>query len=293
MLNSVACEAAIGPASAQGTSAGSRNLLDHSGRATRGRRGLNSRWPENRPTPRDHGHAWRSPCWSRSRPRSGARRRRTGTCALFGDPARLLGLQRPDRDPDQSQLKISGSFLALVLAMVFLGGTPAALIGVITILAGWLRWRDEPHDLLNNLAHLRDLPAGRRASPSTRSIERSRRHPGRPGLLPARLRASSCSPWRSTSSMIAGYTCYLERSSLPRQGPHGAAAGAALRARRRADGRRRRLHLPPDRDRRRSPSSASSWSPSSTCSAPCCSPSSGPRSWSSAASSWPASRSGC
>ncbi len=35
--------------------------------------------------------------------------------------------------------------------MVFLGGTPAALIGVVTILAGWIRWRDEWHYLLNNI----------------------------------------------------------------------------------------------------------------------------------------------
>jgi putative nucleotidyltransferase with HDIG domain len=51
----------------------------------------------------------------------------------------------------ESRVKISGSFLALVVAMVFLGGAPAALIGVITILAGWARWRDEAHYLLNNL----------------------------------------------------------------------------------------------------------------------------------------------
>jgi putative nucleotidyltransferase with HDIG domain len=51
----------------------------------------------------------------------------------------------------QSKLKISGSFLALVIAMVFLGGTPAALIGVATILTGWLRWRDEWHYLLDNV----------------------------------------------------------------------------------------------------------------------------------------------
>lgn len=51
----------------------------------------------------------------------------------------------------QSKVKISGSFLALVLAMVFLGGPPAALIGVVTILAGWIRWRDEWHYLLNNV----------------------------------------------------------------------------------------------------------------------------------------------
>jgi putative nucleotidyltransferase with HDIG domain len=52
----------------------------------------------------------------------------------------------------ESKVKVSGAFLALVLAMVFLGGTPAALIGVATNAIGWLaRWRDEPHYLLNNL----------------------------------------------------------------------------------------------------------------------------------------------
>jgi putative nucleotidyltransferase with HDIG domain len=51
----------------------------------------------------------------------------------------------------ESKVKVSGSFLALVVAMVFLGGTPAALIGAVTIMVGWLRWHDEPHYLLNNL----------------------------------------------------------------------------------------------------------------------------------------------
>jgi putative nucleotidyltransferase with HDIG domain len=51
----------------------------------------------------------------------------------------------------ESRVKVSGSFLALVVAMVFLGGTPAALIGVATILTGWLRWHDEGHYLVNNL----------------------------------------------------------------------------------------------------------------------------------------------
>src|SRR5262245_47711230 len=42
-----------------------------------------------------------------------------------------------------SKLKTSGSFLALVLAIVFLGGPPAAIIGVLSIWAGWFRWRDD------------------------------------------------------------------------------------------------------------------------------------------------------
>jgi putative nucleotidyltransferase with HDIG domain len=51
-----------------------------------------------------------------------------------------------------SKVKISGSFLALVVAMVFLGGTPAALIGVTAILVGWLaRWRDAAHYLFSNV----------------------------------------------------------------------------------------------------------------------------------------------
>jgi len=52
----------------------------------------------------------------------------------------------------ESKVKVSGTFLALVLAMVFLGGTPAALIGVTAMLVGWFaRWHDEPHYLLSNL----------------------------------------------------------------------------------------------------------------------------------------------
>ena len=55
-------------------------------------------------------------------------------------------------------MKISGSFLALVLAMVFLGGAPAAVIGVLTILAGWLRWHDDGHYLLNNVVTYATFP---------------------------------------------------------------------------------------------------------------------------------------
>ena len=51
----------------------------------------------------------------------------------------------------QSKLKISGSFLAIVLAIVFLGGTPAAVIGATSILVGWFRWHDDAHDLAVNL----------------------------------------------------------------------------------------------------------------------------------------------
>lgn len=49
------------------------------------------------------------------------------------------------------KIKISGSFLALVLSMIFLGGTPAVLIGLITTVAAWLRWREATHYFVHNL----------------------------------------------------------------------------------------------------------------------------------------------
>jgi putative nucleotidyltransferase with HDIG domain len=50
-----------------------------------------------------------------------------------------------------AKLKVSGSFLALVLAIALLGGPPAALIGAVTMLVGWLRWREARHYLRQNL----------------------------------------------------------------------------------------------------------------------------------------------
>jgi putative nucleotidyltransferase with HDIG domain len=52
---------------------------------------------------------------------------------------------------DQHRLLMSGSFLAFVLAMVLLGGTPAALIGVATIAIGHVRFGERRDLFLNNL----------------------------------------------------------------------------------------------------------------------------------------------
>ncbi len=59
----------------------------------------------------------------------------------------------------ESKVKISGAFLALVLAMVFLGGTPAALMGVAATVVGWIfRWRDKSHLFLANLVMYAAFP---------------------------------------------------------------------------------------------------------------------------------------
>ncbi len=54
-------------------------------------------------------------------------------------------------DTPTSRVKISSSFLTIVTATVFLGATPAALIGVATIFAGWARFRYAATILLINL----------------------------------------------------------------------------------------------------------------------------------------------
>ncbi|HEX5927766.1 MAG TPA: HD-GYP domain-containing protein [Solirubrobacterales bacterium] len=110
-----------------------------------------------------------------------------------------------------SKVKISGSFLALVLAMVFLGGTPAAVIGVMTILAGWLRWRDEWHYLLNNLLTYATFPLATGIAfhtAVTRGISDS--EPAFYGLIFAVFLLALAINF----TMIASYSCYLDRSSF-------------------------------------------------------------------------------
>jgi putative nucleotidyltransferase with HDIG domain len=65
------------------------------------------------------------------------------TSSVVGE---LTALDAPARSG-----KISSSFLAIFVAMVLLGPTPAAVIGVTTILVGWLRYRYERASILINL----------------------------------------------------------------------------------------------------------------------------------------------
>jgi putative nucleotidyltransferase with HDIG domain len=51
----------------------------------------------------------------------------------------------------EDRLNISGSFPALVLAMVFLGGAPACLMGLATAFMGYLRWREPVSSFVQNL----------------------------------------------------------------------------------------------------------------------------------------------
>lgn len=111
-----------------------------------------------------------------------------------------------------SKVKISGSFLALVLAMVFLGGAPAALIGVLTILAGWLRWRDAGHYLLNNLLTYATFPLV--SGFAFHEIVVSARISEADASFYALIFAVFLLALAINFTMIASYSCYLDRSSF-------------------------------------------------------------------------------
>ena len=66
--------------------------------------------------------------------------------AMFAVGSDLTSVQS-----DSRKMKISGVALGTVLAAVRFGGAPAASIGLLTGLVGWLRWREAPHYLRNNL----------------------------------------------------------------------------------------------------------------------------------------------
>jgi len=113
----------------------------------------------------------------------------------------------------ESKLRVSGAFLAIVLAMVFLGGTPAAVIGVTVHVVGWIfRWRDEPHLLLCNVLTYALFPliggivfhefvVGNGVAPSDWAFYLCVF-----GLFQLALAMNFL--------MIAGYGCYVERSTF-------------------------------------------------------------------------------
>jgi putative nucleotidyltransferase with HDIG domain len=78
--------------------------------------------------------------------------------ALFGTLLGLSAFSDIMSIETESRLKISANFLALITAIAFLGGTPAALIGVVSIMIGWIRHREPTTDLLVNVLTFMTFP---------------------------------------------------------------------------------------------------------------------------------------
>ena len=71
-----------------------------------------------------------------------------GAFAIVSD---LWAVDTSANPSEKHRILMSGSFLAFVIAMVLLGGTPAALIGVLTIVVGHLRFGERRDLFVNNL----------------------------------------------------------------------------------------------------------------------------------------------
>ncbi len=93
---------------------------------------------------------------------------------------------------------VSASLMTIVLAAVLLGGPPAALMGVVTILAGWIKARYQPQFLLINLVTYAWFPliAGLVFSEAAQATASAAGSFGWYLLI----LASSSSRWRSTSA---------------------------------------------------------------------------------------------
>jgi putative nucleotidyltransferase with HDIG domain len=111
-----------------------------------------------------------------------------------------------------SKLKLSGSFLPMMLAMVFLGGPPAALIGVLTISVGWLGNRIAGHLFLNNLLAFTMSPLITGLTfhyvITGAGITQSQ------AAFYALVLAGFALALAINFTMIASYSCYLDRSSF-------------------------------------------------------------------------------
>jgi putative nucleotidyltransferase with HDIG domain len=113
---------------------------------------------------------------------------------------------------NRGRLLMSGSFLALVMGMVLLGGAPAAVIGVTTILVGHFRFHERRDLFVNNLVAYAWFPllggigfhAGREALDAS---------PSDPAYY-ALVAGVFFFALTVNFLVIAGYGCYLDHTSL-------------------------------------------------------------------------------
>ena len=112
----------------------------------------------------------------------------------------------------QHRLLMSGSFIALVLAMVLLGGTPAALIGIGTIVIGHLRFGERRDLFVNNLVAYAWFPlvGGLVFSGLCDALGASPDEPVYYGLVAVVFFIAL----GVNFLLIAGYNCYLDGTSL-------------------------------------------------------------------------------
>jgi putative nucleotidyltransferase with HDIG domain len=112
-------------------------------------------------------------------------------------------------------IAMSGSFVALVLAMVLLGAAPAALIGLLTIVIGHLRFHERHDFFLNNLVAYAWFPlAGGLVFDRARATLALGTDDA---WLYGLVMASFAIALAVNFLVVMGYTCHLDGSSLREQ----------------------------------------------------------------------------
>ena len=113
-------------------------------------------------------------------------------------------------DSAASRVKISGSFLAIVTAIIFLGAAPAALLGVLALTAAWIRSRYAWQDLLINLVVFAWFPlaAGIAFHEAVAATGASDEDP----LFYLLVVGLFVLALIIDFALVAAYSCYLERS---------------------------------------------------------------------------------
>jgi diguanylate cyclase (GGDEF)-like protein len=114
-----------------------------------------------------------------------------------------------------SRLKVSGVSMGIVLIAVRLGAAPAALVGISTIAVGWWRWREAPHYLRNNLVTFAWFPIASALvfHATTRAFGVGDDQVGYYLLVLLAFVVAIGVNFLG----VAGYQCYLDRSSLRRK----------------------------------------------------------------------------
>ena len=168
-----------------------------------------------------------------------------GTLLAFSIVSEIMSVET------ESHLKISGNYLAMIPAMVFLGGTPAAVIGLISILVGWIRYRDNLHDLLVNVGTFITFPLV--VGVGFQEVVSSA------GITDADIAfyvlvfGAFVAGIAMNFLMIGADSYYMNRELVHREPAHGPDPAAPVGARGRPAGRRGRLRLRPDRPGRGRP----------------------------------------
>lgn len=120
----------------------------------------------------------------------------------------LLAIDTTANPSANHRLLMSGSFIALVLAMVLLGGAPAALIGVATMAVGHLRWHERRDLFLNNLVAYAWFPL------MGGLLFEATAPPSDDPLYYALVAGVFFFALAVNFLAIAGYNCYLDGTSL-------------------------------------------------------------------------------